>query len=216
MPTTPSSECDAAILATVESYYTEKIQRFGADHRAVDWNSSESQMLRFAQVTRVCDLGQPFSVLDYGCGYGALVDYLDAQGTHARYTGYDISDAMRACGEERYLLRDDVQFTGDLSTITEVDYVVASGVFSVRMGFDDDHWSRYVFDRIDEFASRARCGFAFNMLTAYSDADRMRPDLYYADPLAMFDAMRRRYSRRVALLHDYPLYEFTIVVRTDA
>jgi hypothetical protein len=42
----------------------------------------------------------------------------------------------------------------------------------------------------------------------------MRDDLFYADPLALFEHCRTRFSRRVALLHDYPLYEFTLLVRT--
>ena len=54
------------------------------------------------------------------------------------------------------------------------------------------------------------------MLTSYSDPDRMRPDLYYGDPCRLFDHCKRRYSRHVALLHDYGLYEFTILVRLDA
>ena len=43
----------------------------------------------------------------------------------------------------------------------------------------------------------------------------MRPDLYYADPCFLFDYCQRRYSRWVAVLHDYGLYEFTIVVRKE-
>ena len=49
----------------------------------------------------------------------------------------------------------------------------------------------------------------------YADAERKRPDLYYADPLALFDHCKRRYSREVALLHDYGLYEFTMIVRKE-
>ena len=41
----------------------------------------------------------------------------------------------------------------------------------------------------------------------------MRPDLFYADPCWLFDQCKRRHSRDVALLHDYGLYEFTILVR---
>ena len=41
----------------------------------------------------------------------------------------------------------------------------------------------------------------------------MRPDLYYADPCRLFDLCKRRYAKNVALLHDYGLYEFTILVR---
>jgi hypothetical protein len=41
----------------------------------------------------------------------------------------------------------------------------------------------------------------------------MRDDLYYADPCELFDHCKRQHSRNVALLHDYTLYEFTILVR---
>ncbi len=68
----------------------------------------------------------------------------------------------------------------------------------------------YILDVLDR---TSRSGFAFNCLTSYSDADKMREYLYYADPCALFDLCKRRYSRNVALLHDYGLYEFTILVR---
>jgi hypothetical protein len=66
---------------------------------------------------------------------------------------------------------------------------------------------------IDDLALLSRRGFAFNALTSYSDADKQRADLYYADPRQVLDHCLRRWPRRVALLHDYGLYEFTIRVR---
>jgi hypothetical protein len=41
----------------------------------------------------------------------------------------------------------------------------------------------------------------------------MRDYLHYADPAQVLDQCLRRYSRDVALRHDYELYEFTVVVR---
>jgi len=41
----------------------------------------------------------------------------------------------------------------------------------------------------------------------------MRDDLYYADPCLLFTYCKTRYSRNVALLHDYGLHEFTLFVR---
>ncbi|MBC7939785.1 MAG: class I SAM-dependent methyltransferase, partial [Chitinophagaceae bacterium] len=38
---------------------------------------------------------------------------------------------------------------------------------------------------------------------------------YYPDPLDLFDVCKRRFSRNVALLHDYGLYAFTILVRKE-
>jgi hypothetical protein len=53
------------------------------------------------------------------------------------------------------------------------------------------------------------------MLTSYSDAEKMRDDLYYGDPLIFFDRSKRRHARNVALLHDYGLWEWTLLVRKD-
>ena len=66
---------------------------------------------------------------------------------------------------------------------------------------------------LNELDRTSRLGFAFNCLTSYSDADKKRDYLYYADPCKLFDLCKRRYSKQVALLHDYGLYEFTILVR---
>jgi hypothetical protein len=56
-------------------------------------------------------------------------------------------------------------------------------------------------------------GMAFNALTSYSDPEFMKPDLYYPDPLQVFDFCKRNLSKQVALLHDYGIYDFTILVR---
>ena len=61
-------------------------------------------------------------------------------------------------------------------------------------------------------STNSKCA-EYNLLTKYSDKEFMQSYLYYADPCALFDLCKRRYSRHVALLHDYGLYEFTILVR---
>ena len=68
---------------------------------------------------------------------------------------------------------------------------------------------------LDSFDRLSTKGFAFNLLTRYSDSELMRPDLYYADPLFLFDYCKNKYSRLVSIIHDYPLYEFTVLVRKE-
>jgi len=74
---------------------------------------------------------------------------------------------------------------------------------------------QYVLDTVSELDRLSNKGFAFNILTSYSDADLMRSDLFYADPCYFFDYCKRNFSKQVALLHDYGLYEFTILVRKE-
>jgi hypothetical protein len=53
------------------------------------------------------------------------------------------------------------------------------------------------------------------MLSLSSDPERRRANLHYADPVEMLAVCLSRYGRSVALLQDYGLYEFTVVVRHD-
>lgn len=202
-----------SILDRVREYYSDKLKTYGATARGVDWNSTESQALRFEQLLKVCDCTRPFSINDYGCGYGALVEYMTDRGYTFQYRGFDISDQMIAKARELHRGLDHCQFFTDESRLTAADYTIASGIFNVKLQTSDEEWKAYVLHTLGRIAELSEKGFAFNILTSYSDRDRMRPDLYYTDPCFLFDYCKRNFSRFVSLLHDYPLYEFTILVK---
>ena len=204
------------ILGPVERYYTAKVLEHGATAQGVDWNSRESQELRFSQLLKVVDVSQPFSITDYGCGYGALVAYMSERAYPFTYRGFDISEGM--LDRARHAYGDDprCEFVTKKDDLQPGDYAVASGIFNVRLEASDEEWLDYILETVSDLDKLGTKGFAFNALTRYSDADRMRANLYYADPLHLFDHCKVHHSKWVALLHDYGLYEFTIVVRKDA
>jgi len=203
------------ILSQVQEYYDDKLQTHGATARGVDWNSAESQELRFVQLARLIDGGRAFSVNDYGCGYGPLVDYLERSSYQFQYVGFDISTKMIAKAHELYRHATYLRFTSDRDRLPQADYTLASGIFNVKLNIEDATWKDYMLEVLETMNSLSRIGFAFNALTKYSDVEFMRSDLYYADPLFCFDYCKTRYSKYVTLLHDYPLYEFTILVRKE-
>jgi SAM-dependent methyltransferase len=200
-------------IAEVEQYYARKLDRHGPTPRGVDWNDDGSQRLRFEQLLALVGDAKAFSLNDYGCGYGALLDHLLREGREVRYTGYDISPAMIATARERHEGAPRASFTTEPAELRPADFTVASGVFNVKLDTAEDEWRQYVFEMIDQMAGLSVTGMAFNALTSHTDPGRRRPDLYYADPAAMLDHCLRAYSRDVALRHDYALYEFTILVR---
>lgn len=206
---TPEDELHRRIV----HYFDRKLSEHGATARGVDWNSDASQLLRFRQLLRLTEPGIPFSITDFGCGYGALVDQLLDLGVSFEYFGLDISGDMIAAAGARHPGRPSVTFSLGAVPDRPRDYCVASGIFNIRLDTPDEEWLAYVFRTLDRMHEYSTNGFAFNALTIYSDPDRMRKYLYYADPLQIFDYCKRRYSRNVALLHDYGLYEFTILVR---
>lgn len=209
-----NANAGADILEDVARYYTDRIQKHGLTPLGVDWNSSEGQLARFHQLTQlVDDRTDEFSLIDLGCGYGALVDYLASRWTGFQYVGCDVSREMIEAATAKHASDPRATFHQGATPPTDADFVVASGIFNVRMQHSDESWLKYIEDTLDLMHRSSRKGFAFNCLTSYSDEDRKRSDLFYADPLKLFDYCYRNFSRNVALLHDYGMYEFTLIVR---
>ena len=199
-----------SILTNVADYYSQKVKDHGATPSGVDWNSSESQENRFTQLLNVCNK-QHFSVFDYGCGYGALLSFLRKNKISSEYFGFDVSKEMIATAQ--------VKFESDKNCFSTIpptkifNYTVASGIFNVRLNTSDAEWLDYILKTIEEMDRTCDLGFSFNALTKYSDKEFMKDYLYYADPLFLFDHCKKNFSKNVALLHDYNLYEFTILIR---
>lgn len=201
-------------LDQVKSYFDKRIQEHGASPRGSDWNSEASQNTRFDQLLKVVE-ARSFSLLDYGCGYGALADYLDTNSFDANYYGYDILESAIETARLAHMDKPRRHFFTDKSQLPICDYTVASGIFNFRGELSFATWTEYVIGVLSEFNQLSLRGFSSNFLTKYSDADKMRPDLYYADPLFLFDYCKSNFSKNVALLHDYRLYDFTLIVRKD-
>lgn len=201
------------LLKQVDNYYSQKILAHGATHLGVDWNSTESQNLRFDQLLKITSDERTCSIIDYGCGYGALASYMRKKRYTGDYRGFDISKEMIKEAKKQQSKLSKCTFVNDIKTIGIADYTLASGIFNVKQEISYTKWQSYVIDTVDTLAKHSRKGFAFNMLTSYSDAEKMRPDLFYGDPLFFIDYCIRNYSRQVAMLQDYTLYEFTILVR---
>ncbi len=200
------------LLSEVAAYYASKLAAHGPTPQGVDWNGNESQVARFEQLARII-VDPAFGLVDLGCGYGAMLEYLRPRFPTMRYVGCDISSEMVEAARARHGESPGARFVVSAEPPQPSDYCVASGIFNVRLGNSEGEWFRYVTAMLDIMDRASIRGFAFNCLTSYSDRERMRDCLYYADPCRLFDLCKRRYARDVALLHDYGLHEFTMLVR---
>ncbi len=201
----------------LDQYFTEKLETYGATAQGVDYNGPEAQRLRFEVLSKIIDSSRPFTVIDYGSGYGAFFDFLATKNWQFEYYGVDLIEKMVITAREVHKDFPNAHFTTDEKELPVADYLVAASVFNIKMDCPYDEWQRMVTETLIRMDALCSKGFAFDMLTKYSDPERMasRPDLFYADPLFFFDFCKRNFSRNVALLHDYGLYDFTILVRKD-
>ncbi len=201
------------ILSDVNSYYTDKILKNGLTPQGVDWNSAESQNLRFEILSTDIYAGKHFSVIDYGCGYGSMFNFYKTQYHDFDFYGYDISEEMIDNAKEIHKDDENAKWFTDIKDVPNADFVIASGIFNVRLENSEKDWLAYILETLKTIDEKSTKGFSFNMLTKYSDAEYMKDYLYYADPLFIFDYCKRNFSKYVALKHDYPLYEFSISVK---
>ena len=130
------------------------------------------------------------------------------------YKGYDIMPEMIAAAENLNP-EDSEQFKliENANQMELADYTVASGILNLKYNATDDEWLEFIHETIATMWAKSKKGVAFNCLTSYSDKEFMRPELYYTNPLALFDFCQKNFTRHVALLHDYREYDFTILLR---
>ncbi len=210
------SETHEGVIHEVERYYSEKLRIFGPTPRGVDWRDAKSQKLRFDVLLRILEDAENAELLDFGCGYGALLDHPEIGAKHVRYEGRDVSATMvsaatqmhQVCGVQHH----DFGFSAGADIAEDHDVIVASGIFNVKMDISEKRWSSYIEQTIALLAARSRRGFAYNCLSDRSDSEHRRGDLHYASAggHASFIA---GLGFEAEIVDGYGLYEFTIIGR---
>jgi SAM-dependent methyltransferase len=201
-----------SLIKSIENYYSNKIRQYGNTPKGVDWKDDSSQLIRFVQVLKIIDRDNNFTINDLGCGYGALYQFMKNKYKNFQYHGIDISKNMIESALSN-LKFDNASFEISNTPESIADYSVASGIFNVKLNANNNDWLSYIKKTLEIMNKKSIKGFSFNCLSIYSDKDKMRDDLYYADPLILFDYLKKEYSKNVSLLHDYNLYEFTMLVK---
>jgi SAM-dependent methyltransferase len=199
-------------LTKVTDFMEDLLEKEGTSVKAVGWRNRENQRLRFAQLLRPLELGdEPFTVNDLGCGLADLYGFIKDEGLPMRaYCGYDMSEKMLTAARER-VGGDGELINGDRIT-QAADYSFACGIFNTKLDASDEEWLAYMKSVVVNLGEHSERGFAFNSLSTY--VDYRQDHNFYSDPVELFRFCKAEISPRVALLHDYPLWEWTIAVRT--
>lgn len=202
------------IRTRVRAHYSKAIERHGPTPLGADWSSAASQYLRFLQLLKICDFNRPFSLNDFGCGYGALLDYLALRHPGARivYNGIDLSPSMIAAATKRWAGRPHMTFRVASRCTKMADYGTASGVFNVRLGQPVDAWEAYVEQILCNLRDHSRIGFAVNFMLPH-DNTPTEPELYRSPMRRWLTFCRKELGVSVRPLTGYGLREFTLLAR---
>jgi SAM-dependent methyltransferase len=206
------------VHAEISDYYTGKIRRFGATPLGVDWTCVPTQELRFVQLLKPCDFATAFSLNDLGCGYGALLSYLDRRhaGCAIDYLGIDLSIAMLRHARRLWPDRPDARFVRGHASPRLADYSVASGIFNVQLGQPRDVWERFVAATLDQLHRTSRRGFSVNFISAPAAGTSERQGIYSAEPARWARHCAEQFSATTEVIEGYGLREFTLIVRRSS
>ena len=212
-PPAEASSKAPGVLAPIDALYEAMLAAHGQTPLGVGWGDGGSQTLRFEMLARILD-GESASVSinDLGSGLGDFFSYLDQRSDvdMSAYFGVDVCAAMVSAASKR-ISDPRAHFSHDLVLSRRADYSFASGTYNASLDLQAENWTHYVEQSLLNMANASKKGFAFNMLSSYAQAKEK--NLYFGDPLYFFDFCMGKISPHVSLIHDYPLYEWTLHVR---
>jgi len=194
--------------------YSHRLAEFGYSPKTLGWGKGGRQSIRYEVLTSPflhTDMPESTcSILDVGCGFGDLLDFLHARRWQGRYEGIDIVPDLLAVARQRhpgghFALGD---ISGEpLQKLGRFDYVIASGVFNARLHGESNEV--HIAKAIERMCEIARLGVFVDFMSSY--VDYRNGQGWYTDPAWAFST-GKRFSRRVAIRHDYMPYEFTLYI----
>jgi SAM-dependent methyltransferase len=169
---------------------------------SVAWSSEESQINRFKVLYDV-GITKDDTVLDLGCGLGHMVDFHSKLGYNSdNYLGVDINPNYIIYAIQR---NPNVKFiTGEIYDVSDnYDYVVGSGVFTIKMALEE------VFDAIDASFRICNKGLAFNFI---NEGFINEPGFNTFNPKTLYDTIKKKYNNIKLVSHYLGDEDFTIYI----
>jgi len=190
----------------IRERYVRRIKKYGDSIEALASGTESRRDIRYEILTSI-GIQNGDSILDVGCGLAHYYQYLQSRGLKINYTGIDIVPELIASASKKYPNLDlsvrDLQEDGFEEK--SFDFVVCSQVFNYRL--PEGQNEVLAADMLGRMHDIARKGLAVDFLTSY--VDYQESHLYYYSPENLF-RQAKQLTRRVALRHDYPLFEFCL------
>lgn len=192
--------------ATLAHYYNENLRRYGYDSRSLGWIQG-TQLDRFSVLTAVGNL-EGCSILDVGCGFGDLYEFLRQNGINVDYTGVDLNQDFIEIARQRH---PDAEFIVDDFESSKIkgkfDWSFESGIFNLKVS---DH-DAFVRNMLRKMFKVSRKGIAADFL---NDRGLKTGEMYHPSPVDLYNFCNRM-SGRVVLRCDYKPTEFCVYVYKD-
>ena len=190
----------------IKKHYQELFKKYGDSAESVQYSDKVTQFKRFEILNQVAP--KLTSVIDVGCGLAHLYEFLESKNQQVKYLGLDFVNEFINVNSQKYKDKSNVTFQQyDITVDTfpsGYDYVLLSGVFNNKFNNNKE----FMLSSISKMYNACNNAIAFNAMSTY--VDYMENNLYYSDPLEVFDFCKSNLSKKVTLRHDYLVKENSI------
>lgn len=194
--------------------YKKRFKEFGVDPKALLWKSRGAAHQRFRQFWSEIDFDNK-SVLDIGCGFGEMGNFLTKRYKNVKYKGVDIMPEFIDNGKLLYPHLD--LETRDFHALTKAvsysdikfDVVLASGVLNSNYGNSKKNMD-YRKKSIKKMFSLTDNCLAFNMLGSHPQfKNKKDSNVWYADSLEVLNFCMTL-TKKVLFRSNYHPSDFTV------
>jgi SAM-dependent methyltransferase len=138
-----------------ETFYTASLKKYGLTCKALHWNSTQSQEIRFKVLLSLLeDEISACKIVDIGCGFGDLYHFMNPK--PLEYIGIDVMQEMVEEAKKRTVC-EILHLDALYDELPLSDYYFCSGAMNILQKFET-----YLF--IQNCFSASQKGFIFNIL----------------------------------------------------
>lgn len=201
------------IVNSSKRYYEGKLRKFGSNIKGLNWKNKSSQELRFKTLSKIGNINNR-SIHDFGCGYGDLNAYLKKDFKNFKYVGTDISELMLKVARKKNK-RNGIFYNYDIINCKVKkklisDFVLNSGVFTVKNNIKNDKWWKFVKAGISSMFKYSKIGIGFNLMS--SQVDYKDRHLFYKSSEEVCKFIQNNLSEKIKIVYSNSLWEYTIFV----
>jgi hypothetical protein len=181
--------------------------------KAVSSESLAHKNLRYAKISELFSNEKEIEVHDIGFGLAHYYTYLKRKYPKRKitYSGTEILKDFITLTKKKY--PDNNYFYRDLSQKPgkdKYDYLILSGIFHQRQKITIPNRENFSQELIKNAFIMCRKAIAFNFVSPF--VDYYQNHIYYSNLLKLIYFINDNLSRFFSILHNYPLYEFTVYV----
>lgn len=174
--------------------------------QAQGWASNETENKRFEIFLKIGDINNR-SILDVGCGFGDLYDFLKRKNLDFSYTGIDINPEMIKAAKEKHSNAEfqTIDF-GNPEFTDKFDYIFCSGALSFRV----PNYKEFYFTQIKKMFELSKIGVGFNMLTIQNNTNPGDDNLYATYSVEEVSEFCSKLTPKMKVYSDYLPNDFTV------